>query len=126
MRRRSDRRGPAVGERACDTPTRQRTVLGHRSCRDGVMVDRLMEKVRGLPPSAKLVFKVLEMEGELTQRQLTERTLLPPRTVRYALSELEQRGVVEKRFSFADARQRCYSLTSSVPHAPPREEHDPP
>lgn len=90
------------------------------------MVDRLMEKVRGMPPSAKLVFKVLEMEGELTQRQLTERTLLPARTVRYALSELEQRGVVEKRFSFADARQRCYSLTrSSVPHAPTREDHDP-
>jgi len=35
---------------------------------------------------------------------------LPPRTVRYALSRLEDADVVDSRFSFSDARKRLYSL----------------
>jgi len=69
------------------------------------------EAVRDLPPSAKLVAKVLEYNESLTQSQLAEETLLPPRTVRYALSRLEDVDVVESRFSFADARKRIYTLT---------------
>ena len=66
--------------------------------------------VRDLPPSAKLVAKVLEYNDTLTQSELAEETLLPPRTVRYALSRLEDAGVVDSRFSFSDARKRLYSL----------------
>ncbi len=69
------------------------------------------EAVQDLPPSAKLVAKVLEYNESLTQSQLAEETLLPPRTVRYALSRLEDVDVVESRFSFADARKRIYTLT---------------
>jgi DNA-binding MarR family transcriptional regulator len=69
------------------------------------------EPVRDLPPSAKLVAKVLEYNGTLTQSQLAEETMLPSRTVRYALSRLEEVGVVDSRFSFADARKRIYTLT---------------
>ncbi len=69
------------------------------------------DPVRDLPPSAKLVAKVLEYNETLTQSQLAEETLLPPRTVRYALSRLEEVGVVDSRFSFADARKRIYTLT---------------
>ena len=68
------------------------------------------QDVRDLPPSAKLVAKVLDYNGTLTQSQLAEETLLPPRTVRYALSRLEDENVVESRFSFSDARKRLYSL----------------
>jgi len=68
------------------------------------------EAVRDLPPSAKLVAKTLEYNDALTQSQLAEETLLPPRTVRYALNRLEEVGVVASRFSFADARKRIYSL----------------
>lgn len=68
------------------------------------------EAVRDLPPSAKLVAKVLEYNDTLTQSQLAEETLLPPRTVRYGLSRLEEAGVVESRFSFSDARKRIYTL----------------
>jgi len=68
------------------------------------------EEVRDLPPSAKLVAKVLDYNDTLTQSELAEETLLPPRTVRYALSRLEDAGVVESRFSFSDARKRLYSL----------------
>jgi len=63
-----------------------------------------------LPPSAKLVFKTLEHEGELTQSQLAEQTLLAGRTVRSALSELEAAGVVSSRRSVVDARKTLYSV----------------
>ena len=66
--------------------------------------------VRDLPPSAKLVAKVLEYNDTLTQSELADETLLPPRTVRYALSRLEDADVVDSRFSFSDARKRLYSL----------------
>ncbi|MFB6184614.1 MAG: MarR family transcriptional regulator [Haloarculaceae archaeon] len=69
------------------------------------------EAVRDLPPSAKLVAKTLEYNDALTQSQLADETLLPARTVRYALSRLEDVGVVDSRFSFADARKRIYTLT---------------
>ncbi|MFC7006794.1 MarR family transcriptional regulator [Halalkalicoccus salilacus] len=69
------------------------------------------EAVRELPPSAKLVAKVLEYNETLTQSQLAEETLLPPRTVRYALNRLEEADVVESRFSFSDARKRLYTLS---------------
>ena len=68
------------------------------------------EAVRDLPPSAKLVAKVLDYNDTLTQSQLAEETLLPPRTVRYALSRLEEEDVIDARFSFTDARKRLYSL----------------
>jgi len=70
------------------------------------------ETLQDLPPSAKLVAKVLEYNDSLTQSQLAEETLLPPRTVRYALTRLEDAEVVESRFSFADARKRIYTLTA--------------
>lgn len=69
------------------------------------------ESVQDLPPSAKLVAKALEYRGTLTQSELAEETMLPPRTVRYAVSRLEEVDVVEASFSFADARKRLYSLT---------------
>jgi DNA-binding MarR family transcriptional regulator len=76
--------------------------------RDG-SADRWTD-VRDLPPSAKLVAKVLDYNETLSQSQLAEETLLPPRTVRYALTRLEDADVVESRFSFSDARKRLYSL----------------
>ena len=69
------------------------------------------DAVRDLPPSAKLVAKTLEYNDRLTQSQLAEETLLPPRTGRYALNRLEEVGVVDSRFSFSDARKRLYTLT---------------
>lgn len=66
--------------------------------------------VRDLPPSAKLVAKALEYEGRQTQGQLADETLLPPRTVRYALKRLEEADAVASRLSFTDARKRVYAL----------------
>ncbi|WP_435063160.1 MarR family transcriptional regulator [Halobaculum sp. EA56] len=63
-----------------------------------------------LPPSAKLVAKVLEGDAPLSQGQLAEESLLPDRTVRYALNRLEEQGLVGSRYSFKDARKQVYYL----------------
>jgi len=68
------------------------------------------DAVADLPPSAKLVAKVLEYNERLTQSQLAEETMLPPRTVRYAITRLEEVDAVDSRFSFTDARKRVYTL----------------
>ena len=85
------------------------------SATDTVAVDEASadrwEPIRDLPPSAKLVAKVLDYNDTLTQSELAAETLLPPRTVRYALSRLEEAGVIDARFSFTDARKRVYTLS---------------
>ena len=68
------------------------------------------ERLRELPPSAKLVAKVLEGDSPLSQGQLAEESLLPDRTVRYALNRLEESGLVGSRYSFKDARKQVYFL----------------
>jgi len=73
--------------------------------------DARWESVRELPPSAKLVAKVLERHDRLTQRELAAETLLATRTVRQAVARLEDAGVVESRVSFLDARKQLYRLT---------------
>lgn len=71
---------------------------------------KLAEDMLGMPPSAKLVLKTLEYEGPMSQRDLVNRTMLPERTVRLALSHLLKKGYVKKRVSLRDARQRIYEL----------------
>ncbi|MFB6135953.1 MAG: MarR family transcriptional regulator [Halobacteriaceae archaeon] len=67
------------------------------------------ERLADLPPSAKLVFKVLEDESPLTQSQIAERSRLSKRTTRHALSKLTEAGVVEEQVYIPDARRRLYS-----------------
>ncbi|MXR51766.1 winged helix-turn-helix transcriptional regulator [Halovenus sp. WSH3] len=73
--------------------------------------DDATDSLSEMPPSAKLVVKTLEHEGELTQPQLAEQTLLAGRTVRSALSTLEDADLVTSRGSVVDARKTLYSLT---------------
>jgi len=76
------------------------------------MNDSLRSTLNELPPSAKLVYKTLEYEGPLTQGKLADKSLLPSRTVRYALSTLEDEGVVTEELYIQDARKRLYSLAT--------------
>ena len=52
------------------------------------------------------------MDSPLSQGQLAEESLLPDRTVRYALNRLEESGLVSSRYSFKDARKQVYSLNT--------------
>ncbi|MFB6360794.1 MAG: ArsR family transcriptional regulator [Halobacteriales archaeon] len=68
------------------------------------------EALSDLPPSAKLVYKVLEYNGPLTQKAIVEESMLSPRTVRYALERLSEIDAVTEDVYFADARQNLYEL----------------
>jgi predicted transcriptional regulator len=78
------------------------------------MTETDTENIEDLPPSAKLVFKVLEYDGALTQKGIVEESMLSARTVRYALERLEGIGAVSEDVYFADARQNLYELTPSA------------
>ena len=71
----------------------------------------LAEDLLSMPPSSKLLLKTLEYEGELTQKDLANKTLLPDRTVRLALSHLLKKGYVKKKVSIRDARQKIYEIS---------------
>ena len=71
----------------------------------------LAEELLSMPPSSKLLLKTLEYEGALTQKDLVNKTLLPDRTVRLALSHLLKKGYVKKKVSIRDARQKIYEIS---------------
>lgn len=67
--------------------------------------------ISDLPPSAKLVLKVLEYNGGLTQKEIVEKSRLSQRTVRDALDRLQENDLVEKDIYIPDARQNLYQLS---------------
>ncbi|MBS3062731.1 MAG: NAD(+)/NADH kinase [Candidatus Diapherotrites archaeon] len=67
-------------------------------------------EARDLSPSAKFLVKLLEVRGELTQKELIQETGLPGRTVRRALDGLIGHGLVLQATHAADARKTLYSL----------------
>ena len=71
----------------------------------------LAEELLSMPPSSKLLLKTLEYEGSMTQKDLANKTLLPARTVRLALSHLLIKGYVKKKVSIRDARQKIYEIS---------------
>lgn len=79
------------------------------------------DTVAELPPSAKLVFKVLEYNGGLTQKDIVEKSRLSQRTVRDALDRLQEIEAVEKTIYVPDARQNLYRLTIDLEEAEPAE-----
>lgn len=82
------------------------------------------DTLHDLPPSAKLVYKVLEYDGPLTQKQLVDETMLAPRTVRYALERLDEADAVDERVYVADARQTLYRVDGRADGPQPPAEPD--
>jgi DNA-binding Lrp family transcriptional regulator len=67
--------------------------------------------IQDAPPSAKLLYKVLEYNGSLTQKGIVEKSMLSQRTVRDAIDRLAELGVVRESVYIPDARQSLYELT---------------
>ena len=72
---------------------------------------KLAEELFNMPPSSKLLLKILEYEGAMTQKELTKKTMLPDRTVRMAMSHLLEKGYVTKKVSIRDSRQKIYEIS---------------
>ncbi|EFW93472.1 hypothetical protein ZOD2009_03637 [Haladaptatus paucihalophilus DX253] len=67
------------------------------------------ERLIELPPSAKLVYRVLTEDAPMTQQQVRTDALLPARTTRDALMKLKDENLVEERLYLPDARKRLYA-----------------
>lgn len=63
-----------------------------------------------LTPTAKLIYKVLEFNGHMTQFDLINETKLPGRTLRRALELLSEKGFVTQKTSAGDKRKKIYYL----------------
>ncbi len=74
------------------------------------LTDVLDRELDGSPPSAKLVAKVLEQEGELDQSEISRRARLNRSTARDALRELVEKEVVKAEVDSGDGRKLVYSL----------------
>ncbi|WP_425433327.1 MarR family transcriptional regulator [Haloarcula rubra] len=72
------------------------------------MTDDVLED---LPPSAKLVYKVLEEDEPRTQQEIRDESWLCDRTTRYAVDRLEAAGLITSRPNPSDARQELYQRT---------------
>ena len=70
----------------------------------------LAEDLLRMPPSSKLILKMLEYEGAMSQKELIGKTLLPARTVRIALARLLEKGYVQRKVSILDSRQKIYEI----------------
>lgn len=73
------------------------------------MDDGTRELLAPLPPSAKLVYYVLDEEGRFDQTGLAEETRLSTRTVRFAVEKLTEVGLVEEGLCPRDARRSVYA-----------------
>lgn len=68
-------------------------------------------RLRELPPSAKLVALILHRADEpLTGQEISDRSLLPKRTTRYALTRLDEHDIVETQRLSANPHQQRYTL----------------
>ena len=63
-----------------------------------------------LPPSAKLINKMLEYHGSLTAEEIEEESSLPRGTVSEALAQLDERVLISSQPSTDDARKTFYDL----------------
>jgi len=68
---------------------------------------------RDAPPSAKFIYKILQYEGPLTQKELIKASMLPGRTVRSSLSYLIKNGLIIRQTSLRDTRQSVFIVCES-------------
>ncbi len=61
-------------------------------------------------PSVRFLYRLLEDEGALTEKQLMAESRMPERTVRNALSYLVRAGLVRRDPSLRDARETIFTL----------------
>ena len=70
------------------------------------------ERLRPLPPSAKLVYDILKQnEGPMTRREISDAAMLPYNTARDALRELTDADVVDTHSLSGDARKTLFSVS---------------
>lgn len=78
--------------------------------------DLARSEIEDFSASVKLVLKSLHCTDGLTTSQLAEETDLAERTIRYALTRLDDRGVIESRYLLSDPQTCEYELAPDAQH----------
>jgi NAD+ kinase len=63
------------------------------------------------PPSAKFIYRLLEDQGPLTEKQLISDSGLPERTVRSAIKELTKRNLIQRIQTLRDTREFLFTIS---------------
>jgi DNA-binding MarR family transcriptional regulator len=63
-----------------------------------------------LSPSSKFILYLLKQWGPLTQTEILKKTLLPKRTVAYALKKLQENRFIKKSKDSADKRVSIFEI----------------
>lgn len=71
----------------------------------------LRDELAEVPNTAKLVYVILLVNGGLTQGEIADASRVPPRTVRHALEQLNDAGLVESEPYMGDARKSLYYVS---------------
>ncbi|WP_162509595.1 MarR family transcriptional regulator [Thermogymnomonas acidicola] len=74
-----------------------------------------MLEQREMPPSAKLVLRVLRELKIATVKRLEEETGLSRRTLMYAIKVLKEAGLIETQICLTDTRKRFYCIRLGSP-----------
>jgi len=75
------------------------------------MTEAVRERMQDLPPSAVIVYRIVEEHEPVTHKEILDaEPYAPDRTLRYGLRQLREAGLVERqrRDLTGDLRQREY------------------
>lgn len=73
----------------------------------------LPKEVREKPPSARLVYTALDVNGPLERQELIDETGVADRTLNSAIAALRDAGLIEIHEGPFDHRKRVYRTTDS-------------
>jgi len=71
-------------------------------------------KLYDAPPSVKYIYRLLELIGPMSRNEIEEGSLLPPRTVGYALRILLEKKLIIKAKNAKDKRRIIYKINGTV------------
>ncbi len=63
-----------------------------------------------LSPSSKFILYILKQRGSLKQQEIIEKTLLPKRTIAYALKKLQDKNFIKKSKDLIDKRISVFEI----------------
>jgi DNA-binding MarR family transcriptional regulator len=63
-----------------------------------------------LSPAIKLVLKVLERNKWMNQKQIIAKTFLSPRTAKYAVKNLKEKGLPREKCDFNNLRKKYHAI----------------
>jgi len=65
----------------------------------------------GLPKSAAQIYCIIKSENSVTQKEIHEKSLIPPRTIKYAIKLLRANDLILESQNWTDMREKHYLIS---------------